>query len=152
MNIYPDLSNLLTLKMEVMKLDDEAIIPKKGSDEAAGYDLYSFEDNEILPKERKLISTKIAMAIPSGWYGRVASRSSLACKKNIDVGAGVIDSDYRGEIKVLLINNGNEKFIVEKKSRIAQLIITKYSSPEIIQVKKLNNTKRGEGGFGSTGK
>ena len=92
------------------------------------------------------------MAIPHGNYGRVAPRSGLAVKKHIDVGAGVVDSDYRGEVFVLLFNFGKEDFEVKIGERIAQLIIEKVVSTQIVEVEDLDNTDRGEGGFGSTGK
>ena len=91
------------------------------------------------------------MAIPHGNYGRIAPRSGLAVKKMIDVGAGVIDSDYRGEVKVLLFNFGAEDFKVCKGDRIAQLIIEKYTITSIQEVENLSSTERGEAGFGSTG-
>lgn len=91
------------------------------------------------------------MAIPVGNYGRIAPRSGLACKHMIDVGAGVIDSDYRGEVRILLFNFSEKDFEVQKGDRIAQLIIEKYSITTIREVTELGNTERGEGGFGSTG-
>jgi dUTP pyrophosphatase len=97
-------------KLQIKKLVPEAIIPTLGSVSAAGYDLYSIVDLVIEPKQKSLVSTGIAMAIPEGNYGRVAPRSGLACKNFIDVGAGVIDADYRGEVKVLLFNFGDQPF------------------------------------------
>ena len=91
------------------------------------------------------------ISIPLGMYGRIAPRSSLACKKSVDVGAGVVDNDYRGEVKVLLINNGAEDFKIEKGDRIAQLIFENYSTPKLEVVSELDETVRGQGGFGSTG-
>jgi len=93
-------------KLRIKKLDPKAFIPTKGSEHAAGYDLYSIEDTVVKSKDKKLISTGISMSIPVGNYGRVAPRSGLAVKNFIDVGAGVIDADYRGEVKVLLFNFG----------------------------------------------
>ena len=85
-------------------------IPTKGSDQAAGYDIYSSETISIPPKERKAVTTDMAIAIPTGTYVRIAPRSGLSIKKSIDIGAGVIDADYRGHIKVILINNGQQNF------------------------------------------
>jgi len=91
------------------------------------------------------------MIIPSGHYGRIAPRSGLAYKSMIDIGAGVIDSDYRGEVKVLMINSSNVEFQVTKGMRIAQLILERASTPDIIEVGSLDETERSNGGFGSTG-
>lgn len=132
-----------------IEADDELFIPSKQSSEAAGYDLYATEDGSILPNDRKLIDTGIKLQIPIGYYGRIAPRSSLALKYGIDVGAGVIDSDYRGKIKVILFNHSREKFIYKKFDRIAQIIITKIGDFELYE-NNLNITIRNEGGFGST--
>jgi dUTP pyrophosphatase len=100
---------------------------------------------------RELISTGIAVQIPPGSYGRIAPRSGLAYKHFIDVGAGVVDSDYRGEVKVLLFNFNDRAFRVSYGDRIAQLIIEKYTPTVIQEVETLDESQRGEGGFGSTG-
>ena len=121
-------------KLRVKKLDPKAFIPTKGSEHAAGYDLYSIEQIIIPPNSKALVSTGISMAIPVGNYGRVAPRSGLACKNFIDVGAGVVDADYRGEVKVLLFNFAKEEFKVGVGDRIAQLIIEKYTRTEIEEV------------------
>jgi dUTP pyrophosphatase len=99
-----------------------------------------------------MIKTDIAIQVPKGHYGRVAPRSSLAWKDFVDVGAGVIDEDYRGEVKVVLYNHGESLFHVKMGDRIAQLIIEKISYPEVKEVETLEETERGSGGFGSTGK
>lgn len=134
-----------------IKLEEGALKPKRGSDQAAGYDLYANKPDMINPHDRRLISTGLRIAIPEGHYGRIAPRSGLAVKKSVDIGAGVIDSDYRGEVKILVINNGRETFHINKHDRIAQLILEKISLPEITVVEDLDETNRGEGGFGSTG-
>ena len=136
----------------IKKLHPDAITPTKGTPVAAGYDLYCIEDFEIPARERAMISTGIAVHIPHGCYGRVAPRSSLALKFGIDVGAGVIDEDYRGELKVILFNHSNNNFVGKKGERIAQLIIEQICHCPITVVDDLNQTERGEGGFGSTGK
>lgn len=102
--------------------------------------------------EKTLVKTDIQIALPSGCYGRVAPRSGLAAKHFIDVGAGVIDEDYRGNLGVVLFNFGKEKFEVKKGDRIAQLICERIFYPEIEEVQVLDDTERGAGGFGSTGK
>jgi len=138
-------------KLQVKKLTEKALLPKRGSEFAAGYDIFSAEDKIIPLKSKALVSTGISIAIPYGNYGRVAPRSGLAAKNFIDVGAGVIDVDYRGELFVLLFNFSNEDFVVKAGDRIAQLIIEKITITEIEEVSELSKTERGEGGFGSTG-
>jgi dUTP pyrophosphatase len=138
------------MNLEV-KLNNGALPPKRGSEFAAGYDLFSNESKIIEPGDRALVCTGLQISFPEGHYARIASRSGLACKFGIDVGAGVVDFDYKGLVKVLLINNGKEPFIVNKHERIAQLVLEKISHPEIVVVDNLNATKRGDGGFGSTG-
>ncbi|MEQ8740267.1 MAG: dUTP diphosphatase, partial [Hoeflea sp.] len=119
--------------------------------QAAGLDLYADESRPILAGRSQIISTGISVMIPEGHYGRVAPRSGLAAKHEIDVLAGVIDSDYRGEIKVILHNLGYKTFPVQRGERIAQLILEKISIPEVVEVENLDITERGDGGFGSTG-
>ena len=140
-------------KLKIKKLDPNAQIPVKGSEHAAGYDLMSLGEAVVPARGKALIATGIAMAIPIGNYGRIAPRSGLAAKSFIDVGAGVIDADYRGEVKVLLFNFGENDFKINAGDRIAQLIIEKYTRTVIEEVVdgELDNTERGEGGFGSTG-
>ena len=137
--------------LRICKLSENAITPSRSSDQAAGLDLYSTITTEIAPKEKALISTGIAIECPVGTYGRIAPRSGLAVKYFIDVGAGVIDSDYRGDVKVLLLNLGNSPFKVHKGDRIAQLIIERILIPEIEVVDVLRGSQRGENGFGSSG-
>ncbi|TRZ16591.1 hypothetical protein HGM15179_010543 [Zosterops borbonicus] len=171
-------------RLRFTKLSENAFAPSRGSARAAGYDLYSAYDCVIPPMEKAVVKTDIQIALPSGCYGRVAPRSGLAAKHFIDVGAGVIDEDYRGNVGVVLFNFGKETFEVKKGDRIAQLICERIYYPELEevelllqvndiqyllhrskrQVKALNqliiidvfqaldDTERGEGGFGSTGK
>ena len=137
--------------MEILRLSTLAKIPTRGSAGAAGYDLSSTENVCVYPGKRALISTGIAVKLPQGVYGRVAPRSGLAVKNGIQVGAGVVDADYQGEVKVLLFNHGDMQFNVNVGDRIAQLICERYEAPEVIIVTSLDDTSRGEGGFGSTG-
>ena len=105
-----------------------------------------------MPRHGKVIvQTDLAVAIPAGHYGRVAPRSGLAVKHFIDVGAGVIDSDYRGAVGVVLFNHSADDFHIKHGDRIAQLIIEKISTPAVVEVDDLDATERGAGGFGSTG-
>lgn len=143
----------MSTTFKVFLHSNNAQIPKRAEDGAAGYDLFASEDCLIQVKERKLVSTDISIQLPHETYGRVAPRSGMSVK-GWDIGAGVIDESYRGIIKVLLINNSNENKYITKGDRIAQLIIEKCFYPEAELVEKiehLSNTKRGEGGFGSTG-
>uniref|UniRef100_A0A2K6UUY5 Deoxyuridine 5'-triphosphate nucleotidohydrolase n=1 Tax=Saimiri boliviensis boliviensis TaxID=39432 RepID=A0A2K6UUY5_SAIBB len=140
------------MQLRFARLSEHATAPTRGSARAAGYDLYSAYDYTIPPMEKALVKTDIQIALPSGCYGRVAPRSGLAAKHFIDVGAGVIDEDYRGNVGVVLFNFGKEKFEVKKGDRIAQLICERIFYPEIEEVQALDDTERGSGGFGSTGK
>ena len=132
-------------------LHENVNLPNRGSDGAVGYDLYSDEDIVIDSSRRALVGTGIAIVLPVGTYGRVAPRSGLALKHGIHAGAGVIDRDYRGEVKVLLFNHGETAFTVKRGDRIAQLILERCETPDVRVVDTLDDTTRGAGGFGSTG-
>lgn len=146
-----------------VELAADAVLPQRGSEGAAGYDLYACINTEtanqvidtqpvitILPGSRVLVPTGVKMAIPPGRYGRVAPRSGLANRYGIDVLAGVIDSDYRGYIGVILLNTGSEIYTVRHGDRIAQIIIETHDTP-LMTVMSLDSTSRGNSGFGSTG-
>jgi len=139
-------NNRLQIKLNF----EDAKIPLRGSKDSAGYDLYSYEERIILPGETKLFDTGISFKVPIGTYGRIAPRSGLS-KKGLLVNAGVIDRDYTGPVKVMLHNLSKDIYIVEKYDRIAQLILEKIETPDIILVDNLDNTERGSCGFGSTG-
>ena len=132
------------------QLDARSILPRRGSALAAGLDLCSIEDAELQPKQRAKVRTGLAVAIPPGFYGRVAPRSGLAAKNGLDVLAGVIDSDYRGEICCILYNTGDEPIALPAGSKICQLIVEQIITPESEWVADLDRTARGVGGFGST--
>jgi len=142
-------------KMENIKiklLNEDAKIPTRANLTDAGADLYASEDVDIDTGCRKLISTGIFLEIPEGYYGRIAPRSGLAVRSGIDTLAGVIDSTYRGEVKVALLNTDKDfSFHIKKGDRIAQLIIEKHYNFDFVQVDDLEKTQRGENGFGSTG-
>jgi dUTP pyrophosphatase len=143
--------------MKIKKLNAQATIPTRGSEEAAGWDLYAcLEKNEelIMPKASAMIGTGIAVAIPDGYFGGLYARSGLACKQGLRPAncVGVIDSDYRGEIKVCLQNDSDNWQKVINGERIAQLIIQPYENVSMEEVDELDDTERGEGGFGHTGK
>jgi len=137
--------------MKVVLLSENAKMPTRATTEAAGYDLYASVSCTVEAYGLKSVALDIALQIPHGYYGRIAPRSSLAAKFHIDVGAGVVDSDYRGPVAVVLFNHADEAFQVDQGMRIAQLIITPCHTPELTQVETLDDTDRGSGGFGSTG-
>lgn len=140
------------MNIQIKKLSDKAKIPSQGSKYAAGYDLYAAEEVLVNTMGRKLVKTNISISIPEGYYGRIAPRSGLAYKNGIDVLAGVIDSDYRGDIGVILFNTDhNLDFEVNVGDRIAQIIIEKCHSVNWETVETLDSTVRSEGGFGSSG-
>ena len=144
------------MKIQFKKLDNRAIIPEYKTIGSAGFDLNVLLDTEeyILKKgEIKLFKTGLAMSLPDGYEAQIRSRSGLSLKNGVIVlnSPGTVDSDYRGEIGIILMNCGNEDYKVEHLSRIAQMVIAKYEKAEIEVVEELDNTDRGEGGFGSTG-
>ena len=140
--------------MEVVRLQPTAILPSRGSEGAAGFDLYSIDHYVVFPGQRVVVSTGIGLQrLPDGTYGRIAPRSGLAVKHGLDVLAGVVDPDYRGEIKVVLLNTDlRNPFMIKPGYRIAQLVLEKYQVSDVIEVAAASNdTDRGAGGFGSTG-
>lgn len=137
--------------LKVKKLSDKAVLPSRGSALAAGYDLSSAAEAIVPARGKALVPTDLSIAIPEGTYARVAPRSGLALKHSIDVGAGVIDADYRGPVGVVLFNHSDVDFAVKPGDRIAQMIIQVVVTPEVAEVEDLDATVRGEGGFGSTG-
>ncbi|HEV7843124.1 MAG TPA: dUTP diphosphatase [Pyrinomonadaceae bacterium] len=134
-----------------MKLHAAARLPTRGSQFAAGLDLYSIETVIIPAHGRTAVRTGLSVAIPHGFYGRVAPRSGLAVRHGLDVLAGVIDSDYRGEIMCALVNHGEEPFEIAEGMRVAQLVVEAIATPEPVWSADLSETERGGGGFGSTG-
>ncbi len=146
---------MIKANVPIKKLNPDAVIPTYGSQYAAGADLYACIDSNISfqPGETKFIPTGLAMEIPVGYAGLIYARSGLACKKGLAPAnkVGVIDADYRGEIMVALHNHSKEPVTIEPKERIAQLVITPYLTAVFEEADELNDTVRGEGGFGSTG-
>ena len=143
------------MKVQLKKLTDTAILPSRGSDSAAGYDLSADISSDVIikPHETKLIGTGISVAIPDGYFGGIYARSGLSLREGLRPAncTGVIDSDYRGEIKVSLHNDSNEARTISPQERIAQLVIMPYLEVAFDEVSELNDTIRGTGGFGSTG-
>ncbi|EAQ92683.1 dUTP pyrophosphatase [Chaetomium globosum CBS 148.51] len=135
----------------IKKLSDKARLPTRGSAFAAGYDLFAARPTTIPARGKALVDTDISMSLPAGTYGRIAPRSGLAAKHFIDTGAGVIDADYRGPVKVLLFNHADADYAVQEGDRVAQLIIERIYTPEVLEVQELEESVRGAGGFGSTG-
>lgn len=144
------------MKIQIKKLKDNAVIPTRGSMEAAGYDLYAAIDEPVTipPHETVKIGTGLAIAVPQGYFGAIFARSGLAAKQGLRPAncVGVADSDYRGEYIVALHNDTDEKRIIEPGERIAQLVVMPYLAVEFDEVEELSETERGAGGFGSTGK
>lgn len=145
-----------TTNLYVSRLTDDAKLPTKGTTMSAGYDLYSSEDVKIPPWSKKMVSTGLAMTVPDGTYGRIAPRSGLAHKNSIDVLAGVIDKDFFGEVRVILMNLSDMTHDFPKHTRIAQLVLEKIEYAEVKEVVDLTQatsvvSNRGAGGFGSTG-
>lgn len=138
--------------LKVLLMSKDAIVPSRGSQNAAGLDLYSARDLTIAPKQRSIVFTDIQIELPPQTYGKIASRSGLAAHHSVDAAAGTIDGDYRGNIGVLLVNNGDTPFQVTKGQRIAQLIIINISTPQIVVAEELTETLRQNKGFGSSGK
>jgi len=138
-------------QLRFKQLDPRAVLPRRGSALAAGLDVCSIEDLQMGPRQRVMARTGLAVAIPPGFYGRIAPRSGLAAKNGLDVLAGVIDSDYRGEVCCLIYNTGDEVITLPAGSKICQLIVEQIITPEATWVSELDETTRGAGGFGSTG-
>jgi deoxyuridine 5'-triphosphate nucleotidohydrolase len=138
-------------KLLVKKLFSDAILPKRQTLDSAGYDICSYSDYTILPGSKQLIDTGISFTVPEGTYGQLAPRSGMSCK-GTHIGAGVIDRDYTGHVKVLLFNLNKVKSIdINKGERVAQLLIKRISLCDVEEVEELSSTSRGSDGFGSTG-
>lgn len=137
--------------IKVKRLTSTATIPTRGSEQAAGLDLYADNEHTVLPNCVSVVPTGIAMAIPDGFVGLVWPRSGLACKYGVQTLAGVIDSDYRGEIKVALTTCTKTTMRINKGDRVAQLLIMPVSMLQCVEVDSMDDTARGACGFGSTG-
>lgn len=147
----------MKIEIPVKKLREDAMLPHAGSSRAAGYDLYACTgdgDIEIAPHSTAMIGTGLACAIPEGYFGGIFARSGLAAKEGLRPAncVGVVDSDYRGEIKVALHNDTDQIRFVADGERIAQLVIMPYLAVSFTASDDLDETERGEGGFGHTGK
>ena len=137
--------------LRVKRLSKNARLPVRGSSEAAGYDLHAAQPCVVAAHGKGIVKTDLSLTVPEGTYGRIAPRSGLAWKKHIDVGAGVIDRDYTGPVGIVLFNHGTEDLNVAIGDRVAQLVLERIVTPEVVEVDSLDITERGAGGFGSTG-
>lgn len=148
-----DLNNNLVVK--ILKINDRAILPAYQTEHAAGMDIHACLDvpQTLNPLERSTIPTGLAIELPTGYEAQIRARSGLGRKYGITMvnGVGTIDSDYRGEFSILLINLSNEPFVIEPGMRIAQMIVARHEHVNWEEVTELNDTERGSGGFGSTG-
>jgi dUTP pyrophosphatase len=144
------------MNINILRMTDSAKLPERGSVSAAGYDLFAdvAEDVTIAPHETKMIGTGLAMEIPEGYFGGIFARSGLSAKEGLRPAncVGVVDSDYRGEIKVALHNDGEQARVITPAEKIAQLVVVPFLSVDFNEVSNISDTARGEGGFGSTGK
>lgn len=134
-----------------IKLSENAFSPTKATEQSAGCDLRSAYDYVIDPQGKQLVKTDLAIRVPVGCYGRIAPRSGLALHYHIDIGAGVVDRDYRGNVGVVIFNHSLSPFLITKGDRIAQLICERIIEPKPQEVAALDSTERGNSGFGSTG-
>ena len=139
------------ISVYIKKSDELAKTPTRANDSDAGYDLYSTQEGVIPAGGRRIVKTGISIAIPPGYYGRIAPRSGLAIKRGIDVLAGVVDSGYRGEVGVVLQNLSEHDFPFCQGERIAQLILEQCNTIGWVEVEELEDSVRSDGGFGSTG-
>lgn len=140
------------MEIKVQRLSSSSRMPTKPNQTDAGWDLYASDDAVLEPGDRELIGTDVAMAIPEGYVGLIWDRSGLAAKKGIHRFAGVIDSGYRGELKVCLWNSSSQEFyIINKGDRIAQILFQPVPHFALIEVGDLESSDRGSGGFGSSG-
>ena len=138
--------------IKVKKIEEQAIVPTRSNSDDAGWDLYSITTRPIAPSQRVTIRTGISLEIPEEYVGLIWPRSGMSVKNGIDVLAGVVDSGYRGEIKVCLLNTSREWMDIKEGDRIAQILFQQVPHFQLQEVDILQNSDRGEGGFGSTGK
>lgn len=141
------------MELKIQQLHESAIIPHYAHPGDAGLDLFAIEHQEILPGEIQLIKTGIAIALPAGYEAQIRPRSGLALKHSITVlnSPGTIDSGYRGEIGIILINHGKKSFLVIPGMKIAQMVVTSFIQTKVIVTQELDSTSRANKGFGSTG-
>ena len=139
------------VSIKVKKLKENAVVPRYAHEGDAGMDVCSTEYCVLRPGERKLISTGIAMELPEGYFASIRDKSGLAYKKGITTLGGVIEHTYRGEYGVVVLNTGDEDFVIRAGDKVAQVVIIPVASVEVEEVDELGDSVRGEDGFGSTG-
>jgi dUTP pyrophosphatase len=142
----------MVLDAKVKRLHPDAQLPKYGRPGDAGLDLHAAEDVTLVPHEQRIVKTGIALAIPPGAVGLVWDRSGMAAKNGVKTMAGVIDHTYRGELGVVLVNVTNRPYDVKKGDRVAQLLVQPIHTADVQEVDDLDETNRGDGGFGSSGR
>lgn len=142
-----------TIKIDIKKLHEDAVIPTYGTEGAAGFDFYSIDDYVVDPGKTVIVKTGLAVAVPVGYYLVVVPRSGVSAKTGIRIAnsPGTVDADYRGEVGVIVTNTSNDTFTIDKGYRIAQGIILPYFQAQFNLVDELDETARGAGGFGHTG-
>lgn len=139
------------MKIKAKKLYPDAQLPQMMKEGDAAMDFYSYKDYELKPGQKVITETGVAIAIPRGYWGNVRDRSGLAAKHDIHTMGGVFDSNYRGEVQIILINLGQENYKINKGDRICQMIVEKHEDLEVEEVEELDETNRGEGRFASSG-
>ena len=141
------------IKVKIKRIKDNAVIPSYAHDGDAGVDLYSTEDYLLKPRDRCLVSTGIKIALPHGYEAQTRPKSGLALKQGLSIAntPGTIDSCYRGEVGIIAINLGKEDIKIEKGKKVARMVFNKVEEAKFEEVEELDSTKRGDGGFGSTG-
>jgi dUTP pyrophosphatase len=139
------------MELKVKRIHNDAKIPSYGHKGDAGLDVFSVIDHELRPREAMAVPTGIQMEIPEGYVGLIWDKSGISLQ-GVHRLAGVVDAGYRGEVKVVMINLGEESFIISKGMKIAQILVQPVESVDVIDVSELEDSSRGEGGFGSTGK
>ena len=140
------------MPLKISKIDPQAKLPEYAHPTDAGLDIFSNEEHTLSPNSRHTFSTGISFALPEGTVGLIWDKSGLAAKSGLKTMAGVVDENYRGELKIVLHNLSSQEFKVEKYSKIAQMLVQRIEHPDITEVDDLDETDRGAGGFGSTGR
>ena len=139
------------MTIKIKRLVQDAKLPQYANENDAGMDFFSNEEHLLKPGERKAVSTGISMAIPAGFVGLIRDKSGIAFKHGLKTMAGVVDSGYRGEVKIVIKNLSDKDYLIEKGNKIAQMLIQPIVQKELLEVTDLDDTQRGEGGFGSSG-
>jgi dUTP pyrophosphatase len=139
------------IPVKVKKLKEKAVVPSYAHEGDAAMDLYSCEDYVVGAGKRQLVSTGIAMELPAGYFASIRGKSGLAAKKGIDILGGVIEYTYRGEYGVIVLNTGEEDFVIRSGDKVAQVVIAPVATAKVEVVENLSETARGDGAFGSTG-